>query len=92
MARKPAPKPAIAAAVPPSADPAPSGDAAGGVPVNSVEISRCPKCGSPERAHYANKRVLEASGVKDGRPYARVVWRRTRCLACGQVRDDKTFE
>ena len=32
------------------------------------------------------------TGAKSGRIYEKVVWRRTKCLKCGQWRADKTFE
>lgn len=59
----------------------------------TVPISRCPKCGSTERVPYYNRRERAISGVTpDGHPYTHVVWRRTRCENCGQVRDDRTYE
>jgi hypothetical protein len=63
------------------------------LPVNIVERSRCKKCGSVNRAPYFNVRRLDYAGVTpDGRTYKQVVWRRTRCLDCGQYRDDKSYE
>jgi predicted RNA-binding Zn-ribbon protein involved in translation (DUF1610 family) len=62
-------------------------------PVVTVEKSHCPKCGSAERSEYCNRREHEYTGLRpDGTIYHLVVWRRTRCTACGQVRDDKTYE
>ena len=61
--------------------------------VNVVEPSRCKTCGSIERGPYGNIRRLPYAGVTpDGRVYTTVVWRRTKCKQCGQVRDDKSFE
>ena len=63
--------------------------------VDVVEVieSRCEKCGSGERENYINKRTLPLSGrTMDGRLYTSVTWRRTRCLKCGQWRDDKTYD
>jgi hypothetical protein len=51
--------------------------------------SLCPKCGISRRSKYYGRRVLPVSGVADGRPYRRIVLRRCRCLACGQVRIDR---
>jgi hypothetical protein len=63
------------------------------LPVSLVEPSACKACGSIERESYFNVRRLDYAGTTpDGRPYTQVVWRRTRCTACGQVRDDKSFE
>lgn len=51
------------------------------------------RCGSTEREPYFNKREVPINGVTpEGRTYNVVVWRRTRCKACGQQRDDKSFE
>jgi predicted Zn-ribbon and HTH transcriptional regulator len=61
--------------------------------VNLVEPSACRVCGSTDRAAYHNVRTLDFPGeTPDGRKYTRVVFRRTKCLACGQVRDDKSLE
>lgn len=102
MARKPArqeppPEPAMRA---PTAGndagiptPNPASPAAGPPPVVTVEPSRCPECGATDREDYNNTVTREIPGVlPDGRPYCRVTWRRTRCLACGQHRIDKTYE
>jgi predicted Zn-ribbon and HTH transcriptional regulator len=61
--------------------------------VNLVQPSACRVCGSTDRAAYHNVRALDFPGeTPDGRKYSRVVFRRTKCLACGQVRDDKSLE
>jgi hypothetical protein len=45
----------------------------------------CPACGSPDREPYFNiRRQAHDGGV--------IVWRRTRCRVCGQIRDDRTTE
>jgi hypothetical protein len=46
----------------------------------------CPSCNSTRREPYRNGVVVDRqlAGEIDGRPYNRVVWRRTRCLDCGQ--------
>jgi hypothetical protein len=49
----------------------------------------CPTCKGLRRSKYYGRRDLPAAGDVDGRPYRRVVLRRCRCLACGQVRIDR---
>lgn len=57
-----------------------------------VEPSKCTKCGSSRRSNYLNKRTLDLNGLRpDGTVYTSVTWRRTKCLDCGQMRDDKTY-
>jgi len=71
----------------------PRGSKDGPVAQATVLPSRCPKCGSTKRQDYANKVVQEYSGLDpDGKPYTRIIRRRTKCLSCGQVRMDRTFE
>ncbi len=61
-------------------------------PIQEIAVSRC-GCGSTRRAPYSNVRTHDCPGeTPDGVAYSRVVWRRTRCLDCGQARDDKSFE
>ena len=58
--------------------------------VDTVE-TRC-RCGSTERAPYANVRTVEGEGVApDGKPYTSVLISPTRCLACGQHRVDRRY-
>jgi hypothetical protein len=61
-------------------------------PTVPVHASRCPACGSTSREPYHHTRTLEHAGEHDGRPYTRVVWRRTVCTGCGRARVDKTYE
>lgn len=62
-------------------------------PVVAGDPTRCPSCGSTEREPYNNTREHDFAGLDDhGRPYTHVVWRRTRCRACGQSRDDRFRE
>jgi hypothetical protein len=62
-------------------------------PINSVEPSRCPSCDSTERGPYFGKTTQEVKGTDgNGKPYDRIVRRRTRCASCGQTRIDRTFE
>ena len=57
-----------------------------------VRLSRCNKGGSTERSKYYQKRELALTGInQDGEIYNRVIWRRTRCLECDQIRDDRTY-
>jgi len=46
----------------------------------------CPVCNSTRRQPYKDGIVAEyyMTGEIDGRPYNRVIWRRTRCLDCDQ--------
>lgn len=56
-----------------------------------VEASRCRKCGSTERTGYENTRTTRLSSAavdRDGNPYNLIKWKRTKCLGCGQSRDD----
>jgi len=57
-----------------------------------AEVSRCPQCGSTEREKYENPTEIEQGGVRDGKPFTHIVWRSTRCVACGQSRRDRTYE
>ena len=71
----------------------PKGSANKVVDTLEVDASRCGRCGSTRRTKYTNHRKISISGVtRSGRIYDKVVWRRTKCLNCGQWRDDKTFE
>jgi hypothetical protein len=58
----------------------------------TVEPSRCQSCGSTEREKYFCTTTRAIAGSHDGQPYTHIVWRRTRCKACGQVRIDKSYE
>ena len=56
-------------------------------------VTACPKCGSTEREPYYNRRELRCDiAQRSGEQFTHVVWRRTKCLACGQVRDDRHLE
>lgn len=66
--------------------------ASGDPSIVTVEPSRCRACGSIERSDYHHTTVQDYAGVRDGRPFTRIVRRYTECLACGQARVDKTFE
>lgn len=53
----------------------------------------CIRCGSTNRAPYFNRRDLPIAGRHPVtcQLYQRIVIRRTRCLDCGQHRDDRHF-
>lgn len=54
--------------------------------------TRCPKCDSTEREAYFATVEHAVEGVRDEKPYTHVVWRRTRCRSCGQIRQDRFYE
>ncbi len=60
--------------------------------VIDVPASRCPICQSTRRSEYEGRMVQPYAGMQNGSPYTHIVRRRTRCLDCGQVRIDRTFE
>jgi hypothetical protein len=61
-------------------------------PIVEATPTRC-KCGSTERERYFHTLKRAIAGVTaGGQPYTHVVWRRTRCRACGQVRTDRGRE
>ena len=73
----------------------PAGSRTADLPHCELVKSRCPACGSTDRARYhdSTTRVLRHAGTtQDGRPYNVVVRKRTWCLACGQVRIDVSYE
>ena len=61
-------------------------------PAPDATPSRCPKCGSTRRAPYSGRpRIVNHSGVFAGHPYNRIIFRRTKCLDCGQWRVDREW-
>ena len=62
--------------------------------VVAVVPPRCKKCGSTDRTPYmGHRRVMQRAGTApDGKPYNRITWRDTKCLACNQVRVDLIYE
>jgi hypothetical protein len=58
----------------------------------NVEPSRCKRCGSTRRSDYYGKTEQAFQGEYNGRPYTHIVRRRTKCLGCGQIRIDRTYE
>lgn len=64
-------------------------------PVVVVEPSRCTRCGSTARTGYSGTTEVARAipgETPEGKPYTHIVWRRTCCRDCGQVRCDKSFE
>jgi len=57
-------------------------------------LPRCQRCGSTRRTNYSRRIIIKASdGVdEDGDTFFRCVRRRTRCLDCGQERDEQSRE
>ena len=68
---------------------------AGNRQVDEVEspATACVKCGSTRRGTYFNRRTLDVAGVcfLTKKPYTSIIIRRTKCLDCGQHRDDRTL-
>ena len=59
------------------------------VDVVRTTVTRCKRCGSDRREKYRNTRKKQGAGItRDGREYNWIVWRRTKCVDCGQHRDD----
>lgn len=54
--------------------------------------SRCQHCQSTERTAYFNTRTIHVRGLLDGKPFNKVVLRRTACKNCGQHRVDRSHE
>lgn len=77
-------------------DARPRGRPAGATNITDIvpaEPSRCTVCGSTDREAYSNYTDLEQHGVTSaGKPFTHIVWRSTRCRACGQARRDITHE
>ena len=70
----------------------PKGAPNANVETQTVDVSTCPKCGSTERGKYYNVRCKPIAGRNaNGRAYSAVTWKRCRCEACGQVRDDRSY-
>ncbi len=69
----------------------PKGSGGPPAPVEVVEPSRCPKCGSTERSPYFGTVTRDTAGVYQGKPFDRIVRHRTRCGNCGQTRVDKEY-
>jgi len=64
-------------------------------PVLAATPVACPRCGSTdgERVGGTEDRVIAQGGTTpSGQPYTHIVWKRRRCLNCGQQRTEKCFE
>lgn len=57
-----------------------------------VDLSRCAKCGGTEREPYTNTATQVYPGMRDGKPYNRIVRNHTRCKTCGQARVDRVYK
>ena len=62
-------------------------------PVQTVDVSTCPRCKSTQRTEYRQARPpLVCVGLSpSGQPYTSVHWRICTCRNCGQVRIDKEY-
>lgn len=58
----------------------------------TVELSRCHRCQSTERAPYGSPTVTKCRTTVKGKPVTRVIRNRTRCLNCGTPRIDIRHE
>lgn len=60
----------------------------------AASLTRCPACGSTERAPYSAAPHEQASRglTPDGEPFTHIIRRRTSCLNCGQCRIDRAYE
>ena len=55
--------------------------------------TRCKVCGCTDRAPYYETTRIDGEGLApDGRPYTRVVLRKTKCEGCQQHRIDRWYE
>jgi hypothetical protein len=61
-------------------------------PIVEQPKSRCSKCQSTERTGYTHTETKRITGMHNGQPYNRVVWRSCKCTHCGQHRQDKSYE
>jgi hypothetical protein len=64
------------------------------VDVVIVKPPACRACGSTRRSPYWGYRHVRVPGggcTVDGRPYAELLYRRCRCLACGRLRVEKEY-
>lgn len=70
----------------------PTGATTGKYQLVDAHPTRCPKCGSTERSDYFGTVERSISGIRDGQPHTHIIWRRTQCLSCGQLRQDRSYE
>ncbi|KKL70280.1 hypothetical protein LCGC14_2106490 [marine sediment metagenome] len=50
------------------------------------------RCGSTRRSDYYGKIEQASRGRHDGQPFTHIARRRTKCLDCGQLRVDRSYE
>lgn len=65
------------------------------LPLVAVHPARCPRCGSTHRGKYTESRREGEHAVRldaDGRRYTQKVYRVARCLKCGLVRREVSYE
>jgi len=60
--------------------------------VEVATVTHCRKCGSTNRAPYHNTVTHSIRGSHADREYDTILYRRTKCSDCGQVRVDKSHE
>jgi len=61
-------------------------------PTVEVGTSKCSACGCTDRSAYTNQRSANIAGIHPTfGHYTTILWRRCRCLKCGQARDDKVY-
>ena len=71
----------------------PVGSKSGDLVWIDVQTARCPKCQSTDRDWYGAVTIQEYEGADpQGRPFNRIIKRRTRCANCGQIRIERTYE
>ncbi|MGC4004679.1 MAG: hypothetical protein QM811_16795 [Pirellulales bacterium] len=58
-----------------------------------ARLTSCAKCESTNRTPYnESPHIVEHTGFIEGRPYTRIVYRRTTCADCLQARTDRYYE
>jgi len=58
----------------------------------TLVASRCPVCQSERRERYFKTTTQAFAGEYEGRRFSHIIRRWTRCLDCGQVRIDRSYE
>ena len=71
----------------------PEGSKTQDLPTSEVVKSVCKSCGSTKREKYFGTPIeFDISGERNGRPYNKLIRKRTRCADCGQQRLDSFYE
>lgn len=60
--------------------------------VVAVIPAACKRCGSTKRTAYDKVIERAMAGTIEGAAYNHIVWRRTKCTACGQARIERHYE